>query len=474
MKYKKILNHIYGIAVVVTIAVLGLILVLNWKTDEPVMEIFPDGIYNETISVVADSEYPPFSFEDEQGNMIGYDLEVLNAIANEMKVNLDMHYVPWNDALEAMEDGTVDVILGLEYQEKYKDLYLLTDPLEINQTVAFGKNNYKSIYELYDKKIAILTYSMIDKTLIGPLALENVLVYDTYEEAFADIQSGELDYLIGRYSVGNRVLAQQGITNVRAVGKVLSNNAFCFGVQKGDRELLDRMNVAIETLIEDGTVAEISDKWLGDFVGIIDLRSYFIANKYEITLIAIVAIVGYALIITSSIKYKRIAEIDSLTGLSTIYKFTNEVNKILDGAKSKEYMIVAFDIKQFKHINNMYGTYIGDMVICALANMLRDLLQTNELLCRHQNDNFIIFSKNKIPAHAWPLDEDKVLKPIQVLLDKKAKELDIDIPIYINAGCYEIENPNDTVAYMIDCANIAKEKRKHIIGSTFTLYTKSN
>ena len=201
-------------------------------TKEPKMEFFAHNTYEETITVVADRKYPPYSFQNEEGEMVGGEIELINAIANEMQVNLDIQFVSWEDALNAMKNGEADVILGLDYKQKYKDLFNLTTPVEINQYVAYGKEDYESLQQFHQKRIGAINYGSSEETILSPLALDNIITYDFYEDAFADIQNNKLDYLIGRYAVGNRVLAEQGITDVKAVGSVLGNNAFCFGMQK--------------------------------------------------------------------------------------------------------------------------------------------------------------------------------------------------------------------------------------------------
>ena len=435
---------------------------------EPKMEIFADNHYEETLKVVINQEFPPFSYKNKAGNMVGHDIEVLNAIANKMKVNVDIHSLPQNEAMRTMIEGNADVILGIEYNPKYIEKFDLTTPIEINQLVAFGIDEYSFVYELYDKRVAILRNGLVSETLIRPLAFKNVEVYGSYEEAFYAIQNGELDYLIGRYSVGNRVLAQENIEDVSAVGRVLSNNAFCIGVQKNNEELLNRMNDAISSITEDGTLNEISNKWLGNFSSSI--------NWSPVNTIITIIFITVAIFSYMDGKHRKkliyLLEKDALTGLPSRRKFGQNVRTVLQTAKPCEYMMVSLDINRFKNINKIYGIEVGDRVLCSLANILKEAFKKEEYICRLQNDNFLFFTQSKIELINSLESSDEIIEPIKESFESTIKKLDIDSPIYLGIGCYEIENPNESISYIIDCANTAKSSKKHIYGNSLSIYTK--
>ena len=208
MNTKKVALNVVVATIMLLLVALAIKLIPDVLKKEPKMEFFADNTYEETITVVADEEYPPYSFRNEKGEIVGSEIELINAIANEMQVNVDIQFASWSDALQMMENGKVDVILGLDYSPKYKELFNLTHTIEINQYVTFGKESYSSLYEFTNKYVGVIQYNVLDEVIIEPLSLHNIVTYDSYEDAFADIQNDKLDYLIGRYAVGNRVLAK--------------------------------------------------------------------------------------------------------------------------------------------------------------------------------------------------------------------------------------------------------------------------
>ena len=93
-------------------------------------EIIAKNNFNRTMIVVADIDYEPYSFINEKGEPAGHDIELISAIANKMKYNLDIRLMKWKDCIETAITGKAQVIL----------LFVLGES-SINQYMNFmGKN----------------------------------------------------------------------------------------------------------------------------------------------------------------------------------------------------------------------------------------------------------------------------------------------------------------------------------------------
>ncbi len=97
------------------------------------------------------------------------------------------------------------------------------------------------------------------------------------------------------------------------------------------------------------------------------------------------------------------SEHDYLTGLYNREKFCSVVEKVLKENASQEYAIIRFDIERFKMINELFGSEIGDKVLCCIADMLRQEVRSDGVYCRLEADHFALCMKKE------DLDMEKML-----------------------------------------------------------------
>lgn len=259
--------------------------------------VFPDNNHSETLLVVADCDFEPYSFFDESGNPAGYDVELIYALANFLQVNVELKLMPWADCRVAIQKGEADLILALDYKHA-DDLEIMRTTATINDPfVSFGKEPFSNISDLTGKKIAALKESGCFMEILEPYGLtKNVTTYDVYTEVMRSVVSGENDYAIARYSVGRRILAKLGRHDVKAVGPRLANNSMSIGVSKGRGELRSALNNALRELNRVGVPQALKEKWLGSYVELISLGDIWRVYREAIlfSIVAILSLTGSA------------------------------------------------------------------------------------------------------------------------------------------------------------------------------------
>lgn len=256
-------------------------------------KIIAKNIFKRTMIVVADIDYEPYSFISEQGCPSGHDIELVNALANKMEYNLEIRLMKWKDCIETVIAGRADMILGLDYKPKDFPELALSAAISSDPFVCFGKKHYKSIHELHEKKLASLENSGCKSEFLEPYELvENTKEYGTYTEVLQSVISGENDYALVRYSVGRRILAKQGIHSVSAVGPKMTNTSMCIGVSRKSSISIEEVNKNLRELMHNGVVEELSKKWLGHYVELIEFKD-FIKEYWYIGFIAVSLILLY-------------------------------------------------------------------------------------------------------------------------------------------------------------------------------------
>jgi diguanylate cyclase (GGDEF)-like protein len=136
---------------------------------------------------------------------------------------------------------------------------------------------------------------------------------------------------------------------------------------------------------------------------------------------------------------------DGLTKLCKYEEFLKQVEEKLKHDPDENYMLIRFDIKNFKLVNSLFGMEAGDRLLCHVATVLRQMELEDSVYCRIECDRFAAF----IPSKYEDDIEDALIK------DPFYADFDGNHQIYIYMGIYKIEDESIPVTVMSDRANIA-------------------
>jgi serine phosphatase RsbU (regulator of sigma subunit)/ABC-type amino acid transport substrate-binding protein len=265
---------------------------------EPEIEILPNNNYSQTITVVSDIEYDPFSFLGKNGEPNGYEVELLYAIANRMQVNIELKLMSWSDCRIAIENGEAHMITRNPYRQDGYEHLIQSIAVTNEPFVCIGRENFYNVGRLNNRKLATMELSGCINDFLEPYQLlENTRYYASYTDAVLSVISGENDYAIVRYSVGRRILARLKNDDISVVGPVLINSLLCFGVNANYPELAHNLNAAIVDLQNDGTIDTLVTKWLGHYVEVVGFDSLIEVYRNELSIAAIFIIVLIAAVV---------------------------------------------------------------------------------------------------------------------------------------------------------------------------------
>lgn len=422
-------------------------------------------IYEQTLVVAADIDFDPYSFLDENGNPAGYDVELVRMLARELGMNVRFELMEWSDCMEAIQSGTVDIICGMDYLPNTYPELLFSTAVWSDPFVCFGKKSYSNIADLADMRLATIENSGCFSLLLEPYKLvENTTTYPTYTEALSAVARGEEDYAIVRYSVGRRLLAAMNEKSVRSVGPNLGNNPNCLAVNRDDPALQVRLNQAIQTLKQDGTLNSLAEKWLGTYVQRISARDFFNAYGQPLLVAAIVVLAG--LMALQFRAYKKRVELvehknklDVLTELWNKKYMENKVRYILEQAGTGyfRHALLVLDVDGFKLVNDRYGHVAGDIVLRETAERLQGFFHKNSITGRFGGDEFVVFLEC-IPDRAW-LDKE-LARLNNVLAQPVCYDSDI-IPVSASIGAALMNPPGVDYDTLFATADKALYTVKH-------------
>lgn len=291
---RRILRQAVGIMAVLVIAFLALACWRFFSHQPPRVEVQPHNSYQDTLIVVADMDFEPYSFFDASGAPSGHDVEFVTLVANRMGMNLDLRLMTWGEARAAVFSGEAHVLLGLEVQAGLMEQFALSLPVVDDPFVVFGRDPIGKIGDLYGEKLATLENGGGHLNLVKPYRLEkNTALYPTYQDAFLSVVKGDNTYVLARYSVGRRMLVRLKSDGLMASGPRLASGFMHMGMRKDQGELMPRIDAAILELKRDGTLDRLQDKWLGAYVEVIDLGDYVQAHLPTVlAFVAVLVLIG--------------------------------------------------------------------------------------------------------------------------------------------------------------------------------------
>lgn len=221
-----------------------------------------------TYKVVTTGTMPPFSFSNEQGSLIGFDIDAMRAIGEAGGFKVEFYKAPFNGIFETVGSGKFDLgASGISYTEERKGLYNLSDSYFFNPSAIMYKSNGKpvnSLAELKGVKVAGMTGSkQIDqaKQATGEAQIDN---YETNYLLFQALVQDKAQAIVQdepflRYTAKN--FPEQKVTIVPYESQAEPSAQQIVLMKKGNDELTARVNKGIAAVKANGKLKAIEDKW---------------------------------------------------------------------------------------------------------------------------------------------------------------------------------------------------------------------
>lgn len=209
--------------------------------------------------------YKPFNFTTENGKLSGFDVEIGEALAKDMGMNPAPVTNPWETIIQGLLNNKYDAIIGsMAITPEREKVVSFTKPYYRSGAQIFvseENNVIHSAADLNGKKIGVVKSSTYKQLALQYTPADHVNSYDSDLTALMDLPTGRLDAVITDQMVGFQAM-KNGL-KIKPVGKPLTMDKMGIAVRKDDTELLNKLNKALDDIINDGTYQEISDKWFG-------------------------------------------------------------------------------------------------------------------------------------------------------------------------------------------------------------------
>jgi len=217
------------------------------------------------VIVVGDDEYyPPYSFIDENGNPAGFNIELIEAVADaagyETKIELD----EWSKTREKLESEEIDIISGMVFSEEREEIYSFSLKHSVNIGDIFTRpgDEVSQLEDLRGKTIVVQRADIVAE-YIASLDLDLRLIeVSSAREAIQAVSEGSYDYAALMKLPALYAIRELGFSNIESSDLSLVANDYGMAVLKGNEELLMELNSGLQIIKASGEYQEIYDKWI--------------------------------------------------------------------------------------------------------------------------------------------------------------------------------------------------------------------
>jgi len=220
------------------------------------------------INIGLEGTYPPFSFVDADGKLTGFEVELSEALAKELGVKAKVQPTKWDGILAALESKRLDVVVNqVTISDERKKKYDFSKPYTISgiQALILKKNaeslNIKQAADLAGKKVGVGLGTNYEQWVKKEVPQADVRTYEDDPSKFADLRNGRINaILVDRLAA---LEYAQKAKDTALAGDAFSRLESGIALRKGEPELLDAINKALDKLRADGTLAKLSEKYFG-------------------------------------------------------------------------------------------------------------------------------------------------------------------------------------------------------------------
>ncbi len=259
------------------------------------------------VKFALDKYIPPYCYENENDNLIGFNIDLLNAM--EKYTNLTFRYVgtKWDQALSMLVGGDVDAVMAIVPTPERNKTFLFTQVYQYLYFNFFQRGNMPSINKLDQIENHTLVVIRNDITEIFAKNWMNkthkklYLVYvDTPTEALELVNANSADFFLYEIHTASYIISKMKLNNVKLTNVEAFSIPIAIAVRKNLTWLVQELNYAIEAVKNSGEYTSIYNKWFNP------PPSSPIPIYFYYALVAF--IISIAVIIAIGIKYKKTEE----------------------------------------------------------------------------------------------------------------------------------------------------------------------
>jgi len=216
------------------------------------------------LKVATDATFAPFEYTDDAGNLVGFDIDLMNAIADKAGIEFEWVNVPFDSVLAGLSECQYDAaIAAISISDERKQSMLFSVPyLDAGLVVVVNKEttDIAGIDDLVGKSVAAqlgTTGEMVAQEIEGV----DYKPYDSYELAFLELANKGVDAVVADNPLAMGYIAANP-EKIMIVGDIVNSEQYGIAICKDNADLQAKLDAALQELIDSGYVAELAAKYI--------------------------------------------------------------------------------------------------------------------------------------------------------------------------------------------------------------------
>ena len=227
------------------------------------------GGLKDTYTVATDTSFVPFEFQEEEGgDYVGFDIDLINEIADRVGFEIDLETTNFDGIIPGMQTGTFDIaIAGMTITDERREAVDFTSPYYksgLRIGVPADDDTITSIDDLAGKTIATrlgsTSANYIEENIEGATAN----TYEQLDQAYLAVEGDGADAVLYDAPNVEYYILTAGEGKLKTVGELIEAQDYGIAVGQGNEELVTAMNESLAEMIDDGTYTEIFKEWFGE------------------------------------------------------------------------------------------------------------------------------------------------------------------------------------------------------------------
>lgn len=239
-------------------------------TDDSYQKILDKG----NLIMGLDDSFPPMGYRDENGDIVGFDVDVAREVCSRMGVELVLQPISWDAKVIELNSGNIDCIWnGFTITDELQEQLTFSEPYLANTQIIVVRNDSdaQTLSDLAGKSLGVQAGSSAVAALdANPDFRDSVTVNEFKDNmtAMLDLENGGLDAVLVDVIVAGYYFSQHDCY-LRQLDESLAAEEYGVGFRKDDLALVENVNRILNEMAEDGTLAEISTKWFDSDITIV-------------------------------------------------------------------------------------------------------------------------------------------------------------------------------------------------------------
>ncbi len=236
---------------------------------EPVVAVTPTptGPPHRVYVIGTNAEWPPFESIDETGNIVGFDADIMAAIAEAAGFEFEFVHTRWDGIFVALQSGEFDaVISGATITDERSEIVDFSEPYFNGGPVIVVRtadaDRIATAADLDGKKVGV-QLGTFDDVWVSDNTDAEAVRFETIAAAFQALADGHLDAVVYYRPGAIEAIKADPELDLTVVGEPLTDEWYGIAVNKSRTELLALINLGLAIIRADGTYDHIHDQWFG-------------------------------------------------------------------------------------------------------------------------------------------------------------------------------------------------------------------